>query len=100
MTGDRPHTRTADPAFLAALDRLPVGPFTARVGGIRWRAARTLYAGGRSEKLEATALTGTGYVSANLYRLSDGTVRLHPCEMPAGDVVAFVLAAVPEDPDQ
>jgi hypothetical protein len=72
----------------------------ARVDGIRWRAARTIHAGGRSEKLEATALTGPGYVSANIYRLSDGTARLHPCEMPAGDVVAFVLAAVPEDPDQ
>jgi hypothetical protein len=77
-----------------------VGAFTVRIGGVRWRAARTIHAGGRSEKLEATALTGAGYVSANLYRLSDGTARLHPCEMPSGDVVAFVLAAVPELPDQ
>jgi len=72
----------------------------ARAGGVRWRAARTLHAGGRSEKLEATALTGAGYVSANIYRLSDGTARLHPCEMPAGDVVAFVLSAEPEPRDQ
>lgn len=92
--------RSADPAFLAALDRLPKGAFTARAGGVRWRAARTLFAGGRSEKIEAKALTGAGYVSANIFRLSDGTARLRPCEMPAGDVVAFVLAAVPESPDQ
>jgi hypothetical protein len=78
-----------------------VGAFIVRVDGLRWRAARTVQVGGRSEKIEATALTrtaltGPGYVSANIYRLSDGTARLHPCEMPAGDVVDFVLRAVPE----
>ena len=49
-------------------------------------------AGGRSQKLEAEELGGTGYVSMNLYRLADGTAILKPCEMPEEEVRAFLFA--------
>ena len=91
---------------------LPVGWGNVAVGasrgtslGRRWRAVRTVHAGGRSEKIEAWALdghpgegsVGSGYVSANLYRLGSGP-RLLPCEMPAARVLRFVADWRPDPP--
>ena len=74
-------------------ERLAEGASTGTSLGRRWRAVRTVHAGGRSEKIEARALDapsdGEGYVSANLYRLRSGP-RLLPCEMPAERVIRFV----------
>ena len=62
----------------------------------RWRIARTR-CGGRSVKLEAWELGGTGYVSLNHYRLAAGD-RLRPCEMSERDVRDFVLGVRPSAP--
>ncbi|PRY93599.1 hypothetical protein BCF33_2479 [Hasllibacter halocynthiae] len=73
---------------IAALwDRVPPGASTGTSGGRRWRAARTVFAGGRSEKIVAETEGST--VSCNLYRLASGP-RAFPCEMPAARVAAFL----------
>ena len=82
---------SADDAFLAAFDALPVGRFDVDYGGGRWVAAKVPYAGRRSFKLEAEEAGGTGTISANLYRFTDGRALLKPCEMPAERVRDFVL---------
>lgn len=81
-----------DPAFLAKFDSLPVGGYGGTAFGKRWRVTKTVMASGRSQKLEAEELGGSGYVSMNLYRLADGTAILKPCEMPEDEVLAFVAA--------
>ena len=81
---------SADPAFVAAFDALPEGGYGGTYQGKRWRLTKATMAAGRSQKLEAEELGGTGYVSMNLYRLADGTALLKPCEMPEERVIAFV----------
>lgn len=83
---------SADPEFLAKFDALPTGGYGGTAFGARWRVTKTVMAGGRSQKLEAEELGGTGYVSMNLYRLADGTAILKPCEMPEEEVRAFLFA--------
>lgn len=85
---------TPDSAFLAAFDALPFGGYGATAYGARWRITKSQMAGGRSQKLEAEELGGSGYVSMNLYRLSDGSVLFKPCEMEAEVVIDFVLSVV------
>jgi hypothetical protein len=85
---------SADPAFLAAFDALPLGGYGGTYGGRRYRLTKSTYSSGRSQKLEAEELGGTDYISLNLYRLSDGTALLKPCEMPEEKVVAFVTGVV------
>jgi len=85
---------TADPAFLAAFDALPVGGYGGTFGGRRYRVTKSVYSSGRSQKLVAEELGGSDYVSLNLYRLSDGTALLKPCEMTEDKVVDFVLGVV------
>lgn len=85
---------TADPAFLAAFDALPLGGYGGTYEGRRYRVNKSAYSSGRSQKLEAEELGGTDYISLNLYRLADGTALLKPCEMPEDKVVAFVLGVV------
>jgi hypothetical protein len=85
---------TADPAFLAAFDALPVGGYGGTFRGQRYRVTKSVYSSGRSQKLVAEELGGNDYVSLNLYRLSDGTALLKPCEMPQDKVVDFVLNVV------
>lgn len=73
--------------------RVAVGTSRGTALGRRWVAARTIHAGGRSEKIEARALGGPaddeGYISANLYLLEAGA-RLLPCEMPIARVARFL----------
>lgn len=83
---------TADYEFVDRFDALPVGGYGGTAHGKRWRVTKTIMANGRSQKLEAEELGGTGYVSMNLYRLADGSAILKPCEMPEADVVGFVFA--------
>jgi hypothetical protein len=81
--------------FRAALDAIPEGASEGWYGGRRWRLAKLSLAGGRSVKLEAHELGGTGHVSLNHYRLAAGD-RLKPCEMPEATVRAFVLGVTRE----
>lgn len=85
---------SADPAFLSAFDALPVGGYGGTFAGRRYRVTKSVYSSGRSQKLVAEELGGTDYISLNLYRLSDGTAILKPCEMPEDKVVEFVLNVV------
>ncbi len=82
-------------AFLKAFFALPLGAFTGRAHGRRYRVTCRTYAGGRSHELIAHELGGTDYISMNLYDLQSGA-RLKPCEMPTAKVVDFVLALVPD----
>lgn len=84
----------ADADFLRRFDALPVGGYGGTAFGKRWRVTKTIMANGRSQKLEAEELGGTGYISMNLYRLADGTAILKPCEMPEADVTDFLFALV------
>ncbi|MEL7025984.1 MAG: hypothetical protein AAGO57_01975 [Pseudomonadota bacterium] len=83
---------SADADFLARFDALPVGGYGGTAFGKRWRVTKTIMAGGRSQKLEAEELGGTGYVSMNLYRLADGSAILKPCEMPETEVREFLFS--------
>ncbi|MEO1239918.1 MAG: hypothetical protein AAFW64_09790 [Pseudomonadota bacterium] len=87
---------SADPDFLARFDALPIGGYGGTAFGKRWRVTKTVMANGRSQKLEAEELGGTGYVSMNLYRLADGTAILKPCEMPEVEVREFLFALDPD----
>ena len=84
------------PGFLAAFDALPTGGYGGTFEGRRYRVTKTVMATGRSQKLEAEELGGTDYISLNLYRLSDGTALLKPCEMPEDKVTDFVLGLAPD----
>lgn len=83
-------------AFLAAFDALPTGGYGGTFNGARYRITKSVMATGRSQKLEAEELGGNDYISFNLYRLTDGTALLKPCEMPEDKVVAFVLGVIPD----
>ena len=87
---------SADPAFLAAFDALPVGGYGGSYGGRRYRISKSSFADARSQKLEAEELGGEDYVSLNLYRLASGMAILKPCEMPEAKVRDFVLKVVPD----
>lgn len=77
----------SSPADLFA--RLPVGHSVVEHDGCRWRAVRSVQVGGRSQKVFAEELGGTGIVSANLY-LVGTREELRPCEMPAEAVLDFL----------
>lgn len=85
---------SADPVFLAAFDALPVGGYGGTFQGRRYRVTKTQFSCARSQKLVAEELGGSDHVSLNLYRLSDGTALLKPCEMPEEKVVDFVLGVI------
>ena len=87
---------SADNAFLAAFDALPIGGYGGTYRGARYRVTKLQMSNGRSQKLEAEELGGSDYISFNLYRLADGTALLKPCEMPQAKVVDFVLGVVPD----
>lgn len=78
-------------AFLIAFDDLPVGAYGGTFRSKRYGINKSQMAAGRSQKLEAQELGGNDYISFNLYRLTDGTALLKPCEMPEDKVVDFVL---------
>ncbi|WOI57630.1 hypothetical protein [Palleronia sp. LCG004] len=77
--------------FLQAFDALPQGAFDGWADDRKYNVVKSRHSGGRSEKLFAREAGGRDHVSLNLYRLSDGSVRLFPCEMPREKVVRFVL---------
>ena len=79
--------------FLERFDALPEGAFDAVYRKARWHAVKSVFADGKSQKLVAERAGGVGYISLNLYRLSDGRALLKPCEMPERDVIDFVLGA-------
>ncbi|MEM9709562.1 MAG: hypothetical protein AAF871_12330 [Pseudomonadota bacterium] len=83
---------TREDDFLTRFDELPTGGYGGTAFGRRWRVTKSSMAGGRSQKLEAEELGGTGYVSMNLYRLADGTALLKHCEMPMEKVQEFLFA--------
>ncbi|RZL84678.1 MAG: hypothetical protein EOP66_02490 [Sphingomonas sp.] len=80
--------------FLAALDRLPIGYSEGVYRGVNWGTTLSTSADARRRWLWAEALDGSGAISFNLYMLAAGPA-LRPCEMPAEDVIAFVLGYVP-----
>lgn len=82
-------------AFLAALDRLPIGYSTGSYRGARWGVTISASVDGRRRWLWGEALNGTGTVSFNLYMLASGPA-LRPCEMPAEEVIAFGVGYVPD----
>ncbi|SPJ22948.1 hypothetical protein [Palleronia abyssalis] len=84
--------------FLSAFDALPDGAFRAEWQGSPYVAVKSSHAAGKSEKLVAHEAGGTGYISLNIYRLSDGRVLLKPCEMPEDRVRRFVLEAKVGEP--
>ena len=68
-----------------------MGAFEATYQGNKWHAVRSDFSNGKSQKLVAEQAGGTGYISLNLYRLSDGRALLKPCEMPEQRVIDFVM---------
>ncbi len=86
--------------FLAKLGTLPPGASEGRFAGRRYGLTLSASADGRRRWLYAEERGGPGRVSANLYRLADGSTALRPCEMPAERVIDFVLGFVPERPGE
>jgi hypothetical protein len=82
-------------AFLAALDRLPVGYGEGTYRDGRWGVTLTASDDGRRRWLWGEELGGPGRVSFNLYLLRAGPA-LRPCEMPVDAVVAFVIGYRPD----
>ncbi len=82
-------------AFIAALDRFPTGYGEGSYRGVRWGATLSVSADAKRRWLWGEALDGSFTVSFNLYMLAAGPA-LRPCEMPAADVIAFVLGYVPD----
>ena len=81
--------------FLAAIARLPTGYGQGWYRGTRWGVTLSASPDGRRRWLWGEALDGAGTVSFNLYLLAAGPA-LRPCEMPAEEVIAFVLGYVPD----
>ncbi|MEL7213609.1 MAG: hypothetical protein AAGK92_13180 [Pseudomonadota bacterium] len=81
--------------FLTALESIPTGTSRGRYEGKPYAISKTNYAGGKSIKLVAEELGGTGYISLNLYHPASGPL-LKPCEMPAEKVIAFVTGVTIE----
>jgi hypothetical protein len=85
----------AAPAFADALRAVPEGYSTGTAHGMRYRATRQSFNGGRSVKLVAEAVDGSDYISLNFYDLRNGP-QLAPCEMAHEKVIAFVRSYRPE----
>ena len=81
--------------FAAALSALPTGTFFGMAQGRRYVVSKAVLGNGRTTKLVAEELGGTGYISLNHYALRSGA-RLKPCEMPEAKVRAFVLNLIPD----
>ena len=79
---------------MAAWDALPAGHFDALYQGKRWGVTRTVRTGGRQGWIWAEQRGGTARVSGNIYRLQKGAT-LKPCEMPAKNVIDFIMKARP-----
>ncbi|CAB4698669.1 MAG: peptide methionine sulfoxide reductase [Actinobacteria bacterium] len=82
-----------DPAALFA--RVPLGHTVVVYDGRRWGLTRTTQVGGRSQKVWAEELGGTGTISANLYSVEGEGDTFRPCEMPAATVLDFLAGWAP-----
>ena len=78
--------------------RLRAGPHRHRDTGRSWLVTREALAGGRSIKIAARELGGTGFLSLNLYRTAAGW-RFFPCETSREDAEALIAALLPDPPD-
>lgn len=76
------------------LRALPAGTVTGTAFDQPYVATRTIFNGGKSEKLVAEQRGGADYISLNLYHLAAGS-QLYPCEMPAAKAIAFLRAFQP-----
>ncbi|WP_028025195.1 hypothetical protein [Enterovibrio calviensis] len=56
----------------------------------RWGLTVKRYSNGHAVKVFAEALSGTDFISGNLY-LVDDVWSLKPCEMPREKVMSFIL---------
>ncbi|WP_192845719.1 hypothetical protein [Aureimonas sp. AU22] len=74
----------------------PEGHFEGVHNGRRFGVTLHRSADGRRLWLYGEERGGGDFVSANLYRLSDGETLLRPCEMPAQVVADFILGFTPE----
>lgn len=82
--------------LLARLETLPRGYRVGRFEGRRYGVTVRSSEDGSRWWLFGEELGGVDRVSCNVYRLSDGSVRLRPCEMPAEKVTAFVADFEPD----
>ena len=71
------------------------GPHRHARTGRRWLVTREALAEGRSVKIAARELGGTGFLSLNLYRTGAGW-RFFPCETSAEEAEALLAALLPE----
>ena len=76
---------------------LRAGPHRHAATDRRWLVTREEVAGGRSVKVMARELGGTGFLSLNLYRTAAGW-RFFPCETSVADAEALIAALLPESP--
>ncbi|MEQ6248910.1 hypothetical protein ABMC89_08465 [Sulfitobacter sp. HNIBRBA3233] len=80
--------QAAPDGFAATLDAIPEGTSRGQAFGRLYLVTRSLFNGGKSQKLVAEALDGSDYISLNFYSLTAGD-QLAPCEMPHDKVVRF-----------
>lgn len=73
----------------ALVERVPIGWTEVGYAGRTWGLTRADHARGGTTTLYAEELGGSSAVSANVWHTGGGDV-LRPCEMPAGDVLAFL----------
>ena len=73
----------------ALVDAVPEGWSPVDYRGRRYGLSRTSRAGGRAVSVLAHELGGSDVISANVYRVADGS-GLRPCEMPAEKVLGFL----------
>lgn len=76
---------------------LPAGTTYGHSQTRRYSATKQVFNNGKSLKLVAEELGGTGYISLNVYDLSSGP-RLFPCQMSAAKVITFVCTFTPDQP--
>ena len=85
----------APPEAVAAARALPLGESRGTWDDAPWVCSKSSFAEGRTLKIVAERLGGTGYVSMNLYFLKHET-RLYPWEMPAEKCIAFLQGFRPD----
>lgn len=78
-------------AVLHALAAIPFGASGGQFAGRRYGITKTAFAAGHSLKLYARELGGVHFISFNLYFADSPKALLRPCEMPAQEVIEFLL---------
>lgn len=82
--------------FIRHYDALPTGYSEGHFKGRRYGVRKEISKDARRGSLVANELGGNDYISLNFYRLSSGTTKLKPCEMPEAKVIEFVIGFAPE----